>query len=52
VIGVQVHDACLVAAMNVHSIGNLLTFNTADFVRYGLNTVDPAIVLPPPLAAP
>jgi predicted nucleic acid-binding protein len=32
--GVQVHDARLVAAMVVHDISNLLTFNTADFKRY------------------
>jgi predicted nucleic acid-binding protein len=33
--GVQVHDARLVAAMRVHSVTHLLTFNTADFRRYG-----------------
>ncbi len=32
--GVQVHDARLVAAMNVHGVANLLTFNVADFARY------------------
>jgi predicted nucleic acid-binding protein len=45
--GVQVHDARLVAAMNVHSVTHILTFNTADFVRYateGVIAVDPAKV--------
>ena len=32
--GVQVDDARLVAAMRVHGITHLLTFNQADFVRY------------------
>ena len=40
--GVQVHDAYLAAAMNVHRIPNLLTFNTGDFARYGISVVDPA----------
>lgn len=32
--GVQVHDARLVAAMRVHSVKRILTFNDRDFVRY------------------
>jgi predicted nucleic acid-binding protein len=32
--GVQVHDARLVAAMTVHGVDRLLTFNTSDFARY------------------
>lgn len=37
--GVQVHDARLVAAMKVHEITHILTFNTNDFQRYlGENT--------------
>jgi predicted nucleic acid-binding protein len=32
--GVQVHDARLVAAMRVHRIKRILTFNDRDFVRY------------------
>jgi len=32
--GVQVHDARLVAAMMVHSVTHILTFNVTDFVRY------------------
>ena len=34
VIGKQVHDARLVAAMNVYNITHLLTFNDKDFRRY------------------
>ena len=40
--GVQVHDAYIAAAMNVHGITNLLTFNVTDFIRYGINVVSPA----------
>jgi len=32
--GVQVHDARLVAAMHVHAIKRILTFNERDFARY------------------
>jgi len=32
--GVQVHDARLVAAMLVHNVPHILTFNDADFTRY------------------
>jgi len=32
--GVQVHDARLLATMNVHSVKQILTFNTMDFMRY------------------
>lgn len=32
--GVQVHDARLVAAMRVHGISHILTFNGKDFERY------------------
>lgn len=42
--GVQVHDARIVAAMLVHQITRILTFNTADFTRYsslGIVAVDP-----------
>jgi len=48
VIGVQVHDARLVAVMKVHRLSHLLTFNTTDFKRYeageGIAVVDPALV--------
>ena len=32
--GRQVHDARLVAAMNLHGVSNVLTFNVSDFRRY------------------
>jgi predicted nucleic acid-binding protein len=39
VIGKQVHDARLVAAMKVHHVTHLLTFNPDDFKRYNEITV-------------
>lgn len=43
--GKQAHDARLVAAMLVHNITHLLTFNSADFKRYNeITVVDPASV--------
>jgi predicted nucleic acid-binding protein len=40
--GVQVHDAHIVAAMNVYGIRNLLTFNGPDFIRYpGIHAIHP-----------
>jgi predicted nucleic acid-binding protein len=39
VLGLNVHDARLVAAMKVHHLTHLLTFNVADFRRYGEITV-------------
>jgi len=43
--GKQAHDARLVAAMNVHKVTHLLTFNTADFKRYdGISVVSPSSV--------
>ena len=33
--GVKVYDARLVALMNIYAINNVLTFNDADFKRYG-----------------
>jgi predicted nucleic acid-binding protein len=42
VLGVIIHDARLVAAMNVHGISQVLTFNKADFRRYpNLTIVSP-----------
>ena len=32
--GVQVHDARLVAAMHVHGVKQILTFNARDFTRF------------------
>ncbi len=41
--GRQVHDARLVALMLAHGVTEILTFNTADFARYGVVTcVSPA----------
>jgi predicted nucleic acid-binding protein len=34
VCGAQVHDARLVAAMTVHGVKRILTFNTRDFARF------------------
>jgi predicted nucleic acid-binding protein len=43
--GVQVHDARLVAAMQVHGVKHILTFNVADFSRYGeIVAVHPSVV--------
>jgi predicted nucleic acid-binding protein len=39
VIGRQVHDARLVAAMKVQNVTHLLTFNSDDFKRYSEITV-------------
>jgi predicted nucleic acid-binding protein len=37
-----VHDAHIVAAMNVYGITNLLTFNGPDFIRYpGIHVIHP-----------
>jgi predicted nucleic acid-binding protein len=42
--GAQVHDARLVAAMNVHRVTRLLTFNAADFTRYAIEVLRPEII--------
>ena len=40
--GKNVHDARLVAAMSVHGVSRILTFNGSDFARYpGISIVDP-----------
>ncbi len=40
--GVRVHDARIIAVMNVYGIGSLLTFNAPDFTRYpGIRVVHP-----------
>ncbi len=42
VIGKQVHDARIAAAMNVHQITKLLTFNIKDFKRFRhITLIDP-----------
>ena len=40
--GAQVHDARLAAAMIVHQVPSILTFNGRDFARYpGISVLDP-----------
>jgi predicted nucleic acid-binding protein len=44
--GVKVYDARLVAITNVYALDGVLTFNVADFKRYGtISTIDPASLL-------
>jgi predicted nucleic acid-binding protein len=48
VLGVQVNDAHIVAAMNVYGIISLITFNGRDFTRYaGMRAVHPDDVMRP-----
>lgn len=43
VVGVQAHDARLVAAMKVYGVERILTFNTQDVLRYpDIEVVRPA----------
>jgi predicted nucleic acid-binding protein len=45
VLGRNAHDARIVAAMHVHGIEKILTFNVKDFVRFGdITVLDPASV--------
>jgi len=41
ILGKQVHDARLVALLNMHGVPRLLTFNVEDFQRYGTLAVPP-----------
>lgn len=45
VIGSKVHDAKLVAAMNVNGVRRILTFNTEDFARYEIEAIHPSSLL-------
>ena len=45
VLGSKVHDAKLVATMNVHGIRRILTFNTDDFTRYDIDAIHPSSLL-------
>ncbi len=46
VAGKNTHDPRLVAAMIVHRIDSLLTFNVQDFVRFSeITVVDPRTVV-------
>ncbi len=43
VVGRAAHDARLVAAMKVHRVGHILTFDARDFVRYqDIEVIHPA----------
>lgn len=42
--GKAAHDARLVAAMQVHGVPAILTFNSSDFTRYGISVIEPAHV--------
>jgi len=44
VIGSKVHDTKLVAAMKVHGIAMILTFNTDDFSRYDIEALHPSSI--------
>lgn len=47
VVGVNVHDARLVAAMLVHQLTHILTFNTRDFARYSeITAIAPTDITP------
>jgi predicted nucleic acid-binding protein len=44
-LGIAVHDAKVVASMNIHGVTNLLTLNDGDFKRYTtINVVNPSDV--------
>jgi len=43
--GAKVHDARLVAIMNVYGVRRLLTFNTADFARFDIEAIHPSAVI-------
>jgi predicted nucleic acid-binding protein len=46
VLGKQVYDARLVAAMRVHNLTHLLTFNTGDFKRFSfITSLSPQAIL-------
>ncbi len=49
VVGKNGHDARLVAAMSIHAIDRILTFNTQDFQRYqGIVVLSPHQILTAP----
>ena len=52
VFGVNAHDARIVAAMKVHGIPHIITFNTRDFSRYASEiTVSPPAAVTDSLSA-
>jgi len=40
-LGKSAHDARLVAAMQLYGVQSILTFNSDDFIRYGVSIIDP-----------
>ena len=42
--GVRVHDARLVAVMNVHKVRRVLTFDKNDFAAFGIEVIHPTLV--------
>jgi predicted nucleic acid-binding protein len=47
--GVQVHDARIAAAMQVHGVKRILTINTRDFTRFtNIQAIHPADLVPVP----
>jgi predicted nucleic acid-binding protein len=51
--GKNAHDARLVAALLVHGLSRLLTFNVSDFARYpGVAVLEPSQVLAAPPSRP
>ncbi|MFZ5828944.1 MAG: hypothetical protein ACOY3P_02610 [Planctomycetota bacterium] len=45
ILGKQVHDARLIALLNVHEVPHLLTFNVGDFQRFGAIAISPEQVV-------
>jgi predicted nucleic acid-binding protein len=43
--GAKVHDARLVAVMNIHGVRRMLTFNTGDFARFEIEALHPSAVV-------
>jgi predicted nucleic acid-binding protein len=41
VAGLKVHDARLVAAMKIHQITSIVTFDVGDFKRYDIEVLHP-----------
>jgi predicted nucleic acid-binding protein len=42
--GAKVHDARLVAVMNVHGVRRILTFDSSDFARFKIEVIHPSAV--------
>jgi predicted nucleic acid-binding protein len=45
VLGTKVHDAKLVATMNVNGLVRILTFDVGDFARYDIEAIHPAALV-------